>query len=264
MTTFLKLWERRRSDVYDAYFACAKDADAARPKEYHACVKLQSFFRGYSIRKQLHKEQEAAKNIQRVFRGYMARLSYEERLRRKEKKERMDYFDRNATVIQRIWRGYYSRKNIHSYYRRKAYINGVIQKGAELLVRRKAQQEILEGELKHEKYLVMEAKFKEEASRHHYMVSTRAIPGVFCNTKVAGTADLEHYLRSNRNIKSPSKSPPTIEQETSPQFVFPVIRKDSPTIRNPPMPRLPSSPSTTKVAPLPAIASPTTRRRVVS
>lgn len=95
----------------------------------------------------------------------------------------------------------------------------VIQKGEELLVRQKQQQEILEEELKQEKQQQIEAKFKEEAARHHRipilsilyrmipwvevdMVSTRAIPGVFINTKVAGTTDLEHYLKVNRNVCS--------------------------------------------------------------
>lgn len=32
------------------------------------------------------------------------------------------------------------------------------------------------------------------------MISTRAIPGVFSNTKVGGTTDLEYFLKANRNV----------------------------------------------------------------
>jgi len=167
MTSFQKLWEKRRNHVYDAYFTSAKEAEEARPREYEACVKIQSVYRGYTVRKKLRKERAAAENIQRIYRGYIARVDYEYMLRAKEKRERMAYFDRNATIIQKIWRGYYSRKHVHSYYRRKAYITGVVQKGEELLVRQKQQQEILEEELKHEKYSAIEAKFREEAARHH-------------------------------------------------------------------------------------------------
>jgi len=264
MTHFQKLWDKRLNEVYDAYFTSAREAEAARPREYRACVKIQALFRGYSVRKKLFKEMDAAVNIQRVFRGYITRLDYEKKLKEKERKERMAYFDRNATLIQKIWRGYISRKKVHSYYRRKAYILGVMQKGEQLLVRQKQQQEILEGELKQEKYQVMEAKFKEEAARHHYMVSTKAIPGVFVNTKVAGTADLEYYLRVNRNVKSPTKSPPPT-LESQPSFTLPAIstrKTDSP----PPKARVYLQ-SSAKVPPLPALnptLSPTVKRKGIS
>lgn len=48
---------------------------------------------------------------------------------------------------------------------------GVVQKGEELLARRKLQQEIMEEELQHEKNVAIEAKFKEEASKHHCILS---------------------------------------------------------------------------------------------
>lgn len=263
MNAFQKLWERRISEVYDAYFASAREAEAARPREYEACVRIQAFYRGYASRKLLHKERDAAKNIQRVFRGYMARLEYEQRLKAKEKRERMAFFDRNATVIQKMWRGYYSRKNIHSYYRRKAYIMGVVQKGEELLVRRKQHQEVLEEELKQEKSAIVEAKFKEEAARNHHMVSTKAIHGVFYSTKVAGTSDLEYYIRANRNTKSPPKSRPVTHdvQSTLTLPVIPIQKADTPPTKH-------SRPlhSLVKVPPLPALTaslSPTKRKAVL-
>jgi len=150
------------------------------------------------------KKKKAATDIQKVFRGYLARLKYQQALRDKERRERMDFFNKSAATIQKIWKGYYSRKNIHDYYKRQAYIRRVKEMGEK---QREISREKYERWMEEEQQLKQaqtETKFKEETGRLHFMVSTKAIPGVFSHARIMTVVDripLEDHLRANRKVK---------------------------------------------------------------
>lgn len=98
--------------------------------------------------------------------------------------------------IQKIWRGYYVRKYVLNYYSRKRYLFGLEQKNEQIRYSRdrfsckmifsfssSAQlneyREYLEQKQVEQQRQANINKLEDEAKRTHYLVSTKAVPGIY-------------------------------------------------------------------------------------
>ena len=134
------LQERAFSEVETQFYAQTAAAEAARPAETKACVKLQSTWRGRTTRMLIAYWAEHALVCERVSRGHLGRqVARRHRIARDLLRQRA-FFDAFATAIQQRFRGYHSRKYLHNFYARKAYVTAVVQKGDE--VRARLQQRL--------------------------------------------------------------------------------------------------------------------------
>eukprot|EP01116_Phalansterium_solitarium_P011032 TRINITY_DN26642_c0_g1_i1.p1 TRINITY_DN26642_c0_g1~~TRINITY_DN26642_c0_g1_i1.p1 ORF type:complete len:265 (+),score=49.71 TRINITY_DN26642_c0_g1_i1:80-874(+) len=203
MTSFITLWNKRLSVVLTEYFIATNAAEDNRSLEYRSSIKIQSAWRGHVVRKDLNGKRRAATAIQRAFRGYRGRLEFDEALRAKFRREREEYFFNAASLVQKMWRGYISRKNVLNYYKRKAYLAEVQGKSDKLRADLQQQAEIQNRIAEEERRRKTEEEFRQKTSSLHYLVSTKAHPGIYSTKreKIAGMlfegVSLEEHIRQN-------------------------------------------------------------------
>lgn len=101
-------------------------------QEFHAARKIQSFYRGYQVRKMVKHWNAMAILIQKSYRGYAGRKVYFILLQDTVQQRFDAFYAQQATHIQRVFRGFWSRKTTFDYYKMKKWIGLVKLKNDEL------------------------------------------------------------------------------------------------------------------------------------
>jgi len=163
----------------DELFIRRRTSEEQRRREFHAAVKIQSWFRATKVRAYLRFLNHSATTIQRHFRGHKGREIHRQLVREHLAKLRRDYYNAQATQIQKVWRGYYTRRYIHNFYSRKKYLEGVAAKNN--VVRKELNEIAIRNADEREKQRQQLAKTAKEleARRTHYLLSTHQIPGIY-------------------------------------------------------------------------------------
>lgn len=175
-----------------------QQAEDARARETRACVLIQSAWRGHVVRHALSLAERATLRIQRWWRGYVGRLRAHMQAKAVAARLRQRYFDEAAARIQCHWRGYYSRKHKHNYYKRKAFLQAVLERTiavrGEIAAAAEAQVVALAAEVE----AVELARFEDSLRGRHHLLSTANSLGVFRAPywQQGGAGDaIEHKLR---------------------------------------------------------------------
>eukprot|EP01136_Pigoraptor_vietnamica_P006145 Opistho-1_new@38711 len=215
MAAFIQLWNSRNMIVED-YYRTLSEADAAREREYHAAVRIQSAWRGFHVRRHLKFLAERAIVIQRYYRGLVGRRLFTVVVLERRRQRRMAFYHCMATLIQKTWRGFYCRKYVSNFYARKAFLEALVRKNAAVA----RELELYEENRREEKRRDAEERERAEtvrlASHLHHLVGTRNIPGVLAHpvtvhTRTAGDIVIDEEqvrqtfsLRLSRSVAVPS------------------------------------------------------------
>lgn len=124
----------------------------------------------------------AAIQVQRVYRGHYQRKVYKRMTIEREKKERRQHFANCATLIQKIWRGYQVRRTT-DFHKRKKYLAEIQYKGRTLKENLQRVQEEEAARVNEEKLQKMAEEWTTKVGKIHYLVSTKANPGVFSSKR---------------------------------------------------------------------------------
>ncbi|GAQ84387.1 hypothetical protein KFL_001870090 [Klebsormidium nitens] len=213
-----------QDDVVADYFAMLREAEAHRPHETAAAVRIQSAWRGFFLRCSLARLAATCTVIQRCYRGHLGR-QYAAACRRqnldsaessmvllcrpssrspgrvlllpltpaavacvwqRDRALRLAYFHAAATVIQRHFRGFHSRKYRHSYYARAAYIAAVLHTTERLRAHLQESYEQQAADAAAAVRATAAAQYQAVLRQSHHLVSTRSCPGVFRAPRHAG------------------------------------------------------------------------------
>ncbi|OHS96859.1 IQ calmodulin-binding motif family protein [Tritrichomonas foetus] len=203
MSAFAEFY-RQRNSLADKYFAMIDEAQKHREKEFMAAIRIQMTWKQYQLRKKLSHRNKMATIIQRTFRKHQAQILVQCLRVEKARKERIEYFNRQATQIQRCWRGYDSRRHIFDYYKQQRYLQQV--KDVNEQMRRELDDHYAEtnenerrATFKREKRIQ-----KRNALKQHHLVSTAAIPSIF--QPPAFTKDAEAMPAIENFIKNVNKA----------------------------------------------------------
>ncbi|UJR29919.1 hypothetical protein I4U23_017467 [Adineta vaga] len=206
MAGFLEL--RRNSEkILVELEHLAKEAEIAREYEKQSAVTIQSSWRGFRVRAHLKFLHRCALIIQKWWRGYKAKQLYREELKTQVLHLRLKYYDDKAVKIQKIWRGYYTRKYILDYYSRKRYLAGLEAKNEQIRIQLMEYREYLEQREVEQQRQGNLTKLEDEAKRTHYLVSTKAVPGIYNSKYLEAPKEMEIILRSTK-FEIPSRSKP--------------------------------------------------------
>jgi len=196
-----------------------RETERCRDVEFCACVRIQSCVRGWITRRYIKDLNARAVELQRLWRGHTARKRCERIKMEVRELQAKVYFDHMATKIQKIWRGYASRKNLHDHYKRRAYINNVLQKSAKVMEHLNEIERRNQLEVQAKQQEAMTKKFTNLTSNMHHLLSTSAQAGVFNtpgNTVTAFGVPVEAHIRFNfsRTKKNePSKLQKVMQSE---------------------------------------------------
>ena len=101
--SWVNLWKNYKKLTVDEYFYQSERAEQERQKEYWACIRIQSAWKGSKARRNLDILRAGVILIQRRCRKFLYRCrANRERIERARKK-RMDFFNREATKIQKMY-----------------------------------------------------------------------------------------------------------------------------------------------------------------
>ncbi|KAJ3189828.1 spermatogenesis-associated protein 17 [Gaertneriomyces sp. JEL0708] len=167
------------NDMVDDFFERAKDAEANYERETAAAVKIQTAWRGSSVRQNVRRLAEAALILQRCVRGYLTRVELAKRFQELHIAALDAYYNASATRIQCVYRGYISRKKAFDYYKRKRWITDLAERMEKKrqAVEQQQQEKIAQWREQQERD---EAKRKERlAGNLHHLVGTKGILGVW-------------------------------------------------------------------------------------
>ncbi|CAB3976877.1 spermatogenesis-associated 17-like [Paramuricea clavata] len=178
MATFVRL-QVETSSIKDELFRKLREGERNRKTEYDSAVRIQSWFRGIKVRAFLKFLHHCATVIQRRYRGHLDRIWYRDIVQDAVVQMRERYYNSMATRIQKAWRGYYTRKYMHNYYSRKRYLEGLKTKNSIVRKELEVWRISLEREKEIERQKDEEATKEAYNKRHHYLLSTVQIPGVY-------------------------------------------------------------------------------------
>mmetsp|Transcript_27839 Transcript_27839/g.70359 ORF Transcript_27839/g.70359 Transcript_27839/m.70359 type:complete len:387 (-) Transcript_27839:405-1565(-) len=204
-----EFFDLRRRDLLEEYFYTLQEANNHEPRERHAAIKIQSFYRASNVRFRWHAVHHAGLFIQRVARGMLGRLRAKAFLIKRAQDVNMAYFNHAASTIQKVFRGYWSRQYTHCMKSRKDYLAQVASVGDKTNTWLKG----FEGEeqLKHQRRTEEERKstFNKLASQLHHLVSTQKIPGVYNPPysealPTAFNIPIEQHLRLQSTARMPA------------------------------------------------------------
>lgn len=123
---------RSNAEFAEEVIRRSHEAELNAKSDYIAARRIQSAWRGYSVRAYIRKLHRSAAIIQRAYRGYRDRRRYFQLLEQTVQDETENFYGRRAILIQKIYRGFASRKNIFDFYRMKRWLKLIVAKGAEL------------------------------------------------------------------------------------------------------------------------------------
>lgn len=179
-----------------------RDADDNFDQENTSAINIQRTFRGAQLRAHVTTLHRAAVEIERTFRGFLGRKYVAALLAERDQSRQLAVYDWCAVQIQKLFRAFYSRKYKHDHAVRRAYLTSVEEKGNEL---RRALERHAEELQRQEEEIAMEnvsRRFEHLTQSTHYLVSTRAIPGVynpptlFAEVPTINDVPLEEHMRA--------------------------------------------------------------------
>eukprot|EP00727_Mastigamoeba_balamuthi_P014644 m51a1_g9805 hypothetical protein (409) ;mRNA; f:1815270-1817008 len=173
-----------------AFFDASYLAEESREDEWLAARGMQALVRTAKVLRQAATVSGACCGVQAIMRARTGRAFLDRLLLDLEKESRMKHYNDCATRIQKIFRGHRMRKwdrdkvvsvdgLINNFYARKALIEKIEAKNAEMRERSAAALEEQMQQQMEEKRLQATRQFQDEAAKLHYLVSTRTQPGVF-------------------------------------------------------------------------------------
>ncbi|EGD72877.1 hypothetical protein PTSG_04606 [Salpingoeca rosetta] len=190
----------------ELYLQAERDAEEAREREWHAAVRIQSCWRGYTERKALQRLHDAAGTIQRAFRGLMGRKRFRVTVKQQLKDLRTNHYNTMAARIQAVWKGYCERKHGLDYYARKAYLEALRKHNADI----KHELDEFEREQAARRQAAQEKAEKKrrlrELERQHVLLSTRAQRGVLAVQEKG--QDMEVTVRTVNKLQTLRKPRP--------------------------------------------------------
>ncbi|KAK9818282.1 hypothetical protein WJX72_010042 [[Myrmecia] bisecta] len=175
-------------EVVVAFLENSRQAEAARPRDTAAAIRIQAAIRSYIVRHNLRRLTQTVICIQRCWRGYVGRQWFKHCRRIADKQLRKAYFDVQATQIQRHWRGFYSRKYVHDFGARKAYLATIASKNAQIREYINAEFQTAVQILHKQEEEEAQARFAKRVIKLHHLLSTEAQAGVF-RSPYAAVAD---------------------------------------------------------------------------
>mmetsp|Transcript_79426 Transcript_79426/g.233396 ORF Transcript_79426/g.233396 Transcript_79426/m.233396 type:complete len:388 (-) Transcript_79426:112-1275(-) len=195
-------------DVVREYFRMAQEASDEQPDEVAAVIKIQSFFRGWQVRKSWYSKIGGARRFQRTVRGWLGRQRTKNLRLQRQRQLNMVFFHHCAAVIQKFFRGWSSRRNLHDYYGRKQYLETIGKRGAWTTeyLQREHQQKLEDAKAEEEGS--MRREFDTLAGELHHLVSTKTIPGVYNPPYSdalphAFSKPIEEHLRDSCRVQLP-------------------------------------------------------------
>ncbi|XP_046859931.1 spermatogenesis-associated protein 17-like isoform X2 [Xenia sp. Carnegie-2017] len=197
MATFIRI-KLDSLSIKDALFERIREAERHRIKEHKAAIRIQSWFRGIKARSYLKFLNNCATTIQKQYRGHLDRKRYQRTVDYEVNKMREQFYNTMATTIQKRWRGYYARKYVHNYYNRKRYMEGLKEKNSIVRKELKMWRISLDREKEIKQQMVEQAKTEEFNKRHHYLVSTIQVPGIYKTRLHPELAAKEMDIKSTR------------------------------------------------------------------
>jgi myosin heavy subunit len=236
MAAFLEL--RRNADqILVELEYLAKEAEYAREFENRSALVIQSVWRGYRVRTHNKFLYRCATIIQTWWRIYKAKILFRQKLKEHVVQLRLKYYDDNAVKIQKIWRGYYVRKYVLDYYSRKRYLYGLEQKNEQIRSQLNEYREYLEQKQVEQQRQANISKLEEEARRTHYLVSTRAVPGIYNSKYLEAPKEMEIILRTAKfevpPLTKPIKNSKDQTMSTLTKFLPPLKPKPQGPFRQP-------------------------------
>ncbi|BFZ07076.1 hypothetical protein BsWGS_10115 [Bradybaena similaris] len=195
MAAMVRLLQDSQDLVFEIYNRRSQ-AFAARSYEYAAAVRIQAWFRGIRVRVYLKYLNNRATQIQKIWRGFLARKFYKILLMNTVFIMRFRHFNEMASKVQRLWRGYYVRKYIFNYNGRKRYLEALQVKNEIVRIELAEFAEQHQAARKREEERSAMQRREYEARRHHYLLSTEVIPGIYNSPFLPCPAEEEYLLRS--------------------------------------------------------------------
>jgi len=206
MAAYLEL--RRNADlILIALEQLAKEAEFAREYENRSALLIQSLWRGHRVRSHNKFLNRCATIIQTWWRVYKAKTLFRQKLKEHVVQLRLKYYDDNAVKIQKIWRGFYVRQYVLDYYSRKRYLAGLEQKNEQIRTQLQEYREYLEQKQLEQQRQANIAKLEDEAKRTHYLVSTKAVPGIYNSKYLEAPKEMEIILRTTKFELPPPTKP---------------------------------------------------------
>jgi len=194
MASMVKL-SAQMDDVIDEVYKKINEAESHRQEEFLAAVRVQAWFRASRVRRYLEHLDKSAVKIQNVWRGFNGRNHFRNILKEKVYDMKLQYYNNVAVQIQKLWRGYYTRKYVFNYYSRKKYLEGLMVKNE--IVRNElaeyAEQKEEEQVWKAEE--IARRRLEAYAKKHHHLVSTEVIPGIYNSPFNPYPDEMEFHLR---------------------------------------------------------------------
>ncbi|XP_035828786.1 spermatogenesis-associated protein 17 [Aplysia californica] len=184
------------AEIYDK----KNDAEAARLIEYSNAVKIQSWFRATRVRSYLKHTNRCATAIQRRWRGFLGRRFFRILLKNTVFIMKLNHYNAMACKVQKVWRGYYVRKYVFNYYSRKRYLEALQVKNEIIRSELSEYAEQQEATRKREEEKKEMEHRKMEARRHHYLVSTEVMPGIYNSPFLPYPTETEYLLRNVRPL----------------------------------------------------------------
>ncbi|KAF6022748.1 SPATA17 [Bugula neritina] len=211
-------------------------AEVNRVQEYEAAVKIQSWYRALRARAYLRYIIDCSSIIQKRFRGFQGRKQFRVYLKNEVFSMKLNHYNSLATKIQKVWRGFYVRKYIFNYFSFKRYLSGLLIKNEtirETLASYKEQQQ--------QEKLYEETKAHREAKeawlrKHHYLVSTAVVPGIYNSPFLPYPSEVEHSLRNTKPFDHNK------HVDTRPKYNPSATRYDTPTPKCTSLPPLQKKP----------------------
>ncbi|KAL3693915.1 hypothetical protein R1sor_007566 [Riccia sorocarpa] len=198
----LALIEERTSDILQSYFERAKTAEQNREKETKAAIKIQAAWRRKAVRLQIKRWDRHVTAIQRWYRGHLGRVRALDIRRKKDKMLRLEYFGKRAKTIQRHFRGFMSRKYKHNFYKRKEFIEQMVEAGAEM---RETLKDSYNSQMQRETEAAeksVKGYIDDFITNSHYRVGTEVTKGAFYSPLIAifgrGRSYLEEHIKDAR------------------------------------------------------------------
>lgn len=207
MAHFFQLQELMEGTLQE-YLEMVQRADDERSNEVAAVTRIQSFLRGWQVRKSWYTIVRGALRIERIVRGWLGREKAKALREERARQLNMVFLSHCAAVIQKYFRGWSSRRNLHDYYGRKLYLETVAKRGAWTTeyLEREYQQKLQEAKAEEER--AMRKEFDALAGELHHLVSTQTIPGVYNppHSKALPQAfdlPIEQHLRDSLRVQLP-------------------------------------------------------------
>ncbi|XP_028402897.1 spermatogenesis-associated protein 17-like [Dendronephthya gigantea] len=228
MATFIRL-QLASSSIKDELFRKLREAERNRKTEYDSAVRIQSWFRGIKVRSYLRFLHHCATVIQRHYRGHLDRIWHQKIVQNAVVQMRERYYNSMATKIQKLWRGYHTRKYVHNYYSRKRYLEGLKTKNSIVRKELEVWRISLEREKEIKRQKEEEATSEAYNKRHHYLLSTAQIPGIYSarfNPELATKeVEIKSARRQDRVRKHKTFSGSTTARCANSESVLPPIGK---------------------------------------